>query len=297
MRHSFCMAILWSALAVSNAAAQQKVDAGHAAAPDVSMRLSGPFAKLQIIGWQSDSISITGTLPKGSRLEAYMGDTPAPARGVKMYVDAANPNAPAGGSLILHVPFGARVAVKTGTADIDVSRMTGELDINVLGGNVRVEGKLRLLNVESIDAGITFDGSADWVRLKSAEGDVTMSGQSPDAAFSTVSGIVRASGGPFERARFETVTGAVTFAGTLLRNSAINIDTHSGAVEVQVPPKSPVDIDAITSNGTIENVLTGRPAVAGRDGRGQEIGLSMGGSGARIVIRSYKGTIRLMGRQ
>jgi hypothetical protein len=56
------------------------------------------------------------------------------------------------------------------------------------------------------------------------------------------------------------------------------------------------DYDVATISGAIENGLTKRPAVAGREGRGQEIGFTTGDGGARIYVRSFKGGIRLLTR-
>ena len=49
----------------------------------------------------------------------------------------------------------------------------------------------------------------------------------------------------------------------------------------------------VLATGTIENAITARPAVAGREGRGQEIGFTVGTGDARIVVRSFKGSIQL----
>ena len=49
--------------------------------------------------------------------------------------------------------------------------------------------------------------------------------------------------------------------------------------------------DRGTMTGTIENRWNGRTAIAGREGRGMELGT--GGGNARIQIRSFKGNVRL----
>ena len=46
-----------------------------------------------------------------------------------------------------------------------------------------------------------------------------------------------------------------------------------------------------TMTGTIENQWNGRRAIAGREGRGMELGTGSGG--ARIQIRSFKGNVRV----
>jgi DUF4097 and DUF4098 domain-containing protein YvlB len=214
-----------------------------------------------------------------------------------MYVEAPNEDvAAAAGALELRVPTRARVWAKSGSAKIEVEGVTGGLDLNVVGGSVQVGGTPRELNVESMDGAVTVDGSPGWVRLKTAAGDITMKGASADAAFTTVSGTIRVSGGPLDRARFESVTGAITFDGDVAKGGSLSFDSHSGAVDVQLRANASLEIDAVTVAGAIENRLTGRRPVSGREGRGQEFGTSLGMGEGRLIVRTFKGTIRLSRR-
>ncbi len=108
-----------------------------------------------------------------------------------------------------------------------------------------------------------------------------------------MSGTIRVTDGRFERARIETVTGAVLFASEVARGGSLDIDTHSGAIDVIMSPQANADFDVASVAGTIENTLTNRRPVPGREGRGQEIGFSTGAGGARVYLRTFKGDIRL----
>jgi DUF4097 and DUF4098 domain-containing protein YvlB len=193
----------------------------------------------------------------------------------------------------MRVPAKARVWAKSGNAEITAEDISGGLDLNIVGGSIQVNGSARELNVESMDGSISVIGSPEWVRLKTAAGAITMTGGSTDAAFNSVSGDVRVTDGTYDRARLETVTGGITFAGDIARGGALTFDTHSGPIDIKLSPKANVEIDAASLAGTIENTLRDRRAVPGRDGRGQEIGLSLGSGGSRLMIRSYKSNIRL----
>ena len=293
MRYAWLVAAA-AALPFSVTSAQQKVDIRRAAAPDIGIRIAGAFGALRIVGWNKDSVTVTGTLPKEVRFEAYFGSGTQPSRGAKMFVEAPNDQAAPGPAMLeLHVPVKARVWAKSGSAEITVDSVTGGLDLNIVGGSIRVTGAPRELNVESMDGSITVDGSPEWVRLKTAAGDIAMTGGSPDAAFTSVSGAVRVSDGTLERARFETVTGAITFAGEVARGGSFTFDTHSGTVDIRLNPKASVEIDAASLAGTIESQLRDRRPTRGREGRGQELITTLGSGGGHLTIRSYKSTIRL----
>jgi len=272
--------------------AQQKVDIRRAVTRDVYVRLNGAFSTLRVTGWQKDSLVLTGTLPRDARLEPAMGGQGgAPAAGVKFYVEGpASTNASA--ALELFVPVGATVWAKSGSATIDVTGINGGLDLNIVGGSVTVNGTPRELNIESMDGTVEVSGAPVWMRIKTASGDITMRGSCTDLGITTVSGIVTVRDGSFERTRVESVTGNVTFSAGVARAGTLLIDTHSGAIELQLG-KAALDIEATTITGSITNTVTARRPTPGREGRGEELTLSLGTGAARATLRSFKGNIRL----
>lgn len=282
--------------AVRPVASQQPVNVRHAVAADASVRMSGDFASLRIIAWDRDSVVITGTVPKGARLDGGVGPVVAKqaARGAKFYVEQSQGTASA--TLELYVPARARVWAKTANATIEATGSTGGLDLNVIGGSIVVRASPAELNIESMDGTVEVTGSPAWIRVKTASGAITMRGSSDDAAFTSVSGDVGISEGRFDRIRIETVTGNASFTADQARGSSLTADSHSGLLELGVSKASGVDIDAISIAGSIENRITRRQPIPGRQGRGQELALQVGDASARAVLRSFKGSIRLVMR-
>ena len=275
----------------------QKVSAGLRAAPDCSIRLQGPIAIIRVTGWDRDSIAVSGSLPKGARFENMFGSEPGAAvRGVKMFVEGAPGQVRPAGVIELHVPFGARIVIHTGSADIQANALTGELDITMLGGSARVTASPRILTVDAIYATIVLDGSPERVRLKSFEGDITMRGGSQNAEFSTAQGNIRVGGGTFDRAKFDATTGSVSFSGDLVPNASLSIGTHSAPVELQLNPKASVAIQATTSMGVIENSWTKFEPSIGPGGKGQQLVTAPAKGAASIVVESFKGSVRILRR-
>ena len=293
MRHS-ALTLAFIAAAFAGAGAQQKVDIRRAASPDVSVRLSGAFVSLRISAWPVDSIAMTGTVGAGSRFEGGALNTQGPVQGMKFYVDGPMDPSVSSNRFELRVPRGARVWVKTGSADIDCSGVGGGLDLNVIGGSVRVNGKPRELLVESMDGSVHFTGFADFARVKTATGNITLEGGGEDLTFTTVSGTILAANGErsLQRARFESVTGPITFTGELPRGADLRFDTHGGAIELRLG-RTPVEMDIATMTGTIENTLSAHRPVAGREGRGMELSSSSGMGAARVEVKSFKGNVRI----
>jgi DUF4097 and DUF4098 domain-containing protein YvlB len=215
---------------------------------------------------------------------------------MKMYVEVPDERMAREGRLVLRVPKGARVWLKTGSADIDVAGVVGGLDLNVVGGSIAVHGNPRELRAESMDGNVLIDGSPAWLRAKTATGDITMTGGGEDLGASTISGAIRSRGGPVERMKLESTTGAIHFANDPARAASIEIDTHSGPVELELPRLGDVELDLATITGTIENGWSRIRPVSGREGRGMTLATFPGMSSARLNVRTFKGTIRVHAR-
>ena len=294
MNRSRIVFALLALLVAAPLRAQAKIDIHRAAKPNVSLRLSGAFTSVKVIAWAHDSIAITGSVGPGSRFEGGPLEAAGPLSGMKFFIETASGASIASNRIEMRVPRDARVWIKTGSADVDVQGVAGGLDLNVIGGSVTVSGKPRELICESMDGRVEFTGDAAFVRVKTATGNINFTGRGEDMTLATVSGAVTVDGGgraPIERARLESVTGPITFAAELTRAADVRFDTHSGAIDLRLPPDASVEIDAATMTGTIENRWNGRRAIAGREGRGMELGTGSGG--ARIQIRSFKGNVRL----
>lgn len=280
----------------SRAAAQQQVDIRRAAIPNVSVRLGGEFSSLRIVAWQHDSIALTGVVGAGTRVDGGSLNGSNPATGMKYFVDAADDANAAANRLELRVPRGARVWAKAGSATIVAMGVTGGLDLNIIGGSVQVGGQPRELVIESMDGSVTFTGHADYARIKTATGNIVFNGGGDDVSLTTVSGVITVASGdrPATRIRLESVTGPLAYVGGFARGGDARFDTHAGAVDLHVPRGAAMSVDAVTMTGTIENGWSKARPIAGREGRGMELGFSSGMGGASVSVRSFKGNVRLL---
>lgn len=270
----------------------QRIDRRYAVTGDVYFRLAGSVGRLQVTGWAKDSLAVTGSLPAGVRMEMGVGgDGRAPARGVKAFVESENDALASSGVLEVRVPHNARVWLKAGTAEVEVRDVTGGVDVNVVGGDVRVYGSPRELQVEAMDAAVAIEGTPAWCRAKTAAGDITLRGGSTDLALTSVSGTLRVDGGTVERGRLETVTGAIQFGAAAAKGGVITFDSHSGTVDVRLPSTDDFTFLASSVTGTVQNAYDRTRAIAGREGRGAELSIERGNASIRLTARTFKGAI------
>jgi DUF4097 and DUF4098 domain-containing protein YvlB len=269
--------------------AQGKVERGLPLASDGAVRIYNTVGSVRVTGWSRDSIVVRGSLGQGNSL--HFGGT---SSAVKMFVEGRDERNPAAAAIEVMVPHRSKVWVKTASATIEVSGVSGSLDLYVVGGRISVNGSPADLNAEAIDGPIKIVGSPGWIRAKSASGDVMFDGSSADVTLSTVSGKIDADGSGYEKAKFESVTGSIRFAGSFRPGGSVTFDTHSGSIEVGLSSSGRADFDIVSIAGQITNRLTSTRPVKGRYGRGSELNTSNGGGGTRVAIRSFKGPVSLV---
>ncbi len=295
MRRALAMvATLALAAAMPAAHGQQQVRKGHAAHRSVSVRLYADVGSVSVVGWDRDSVELSGVVATGSRV-GFSSGTPLEApRGIKMFVEAPSERTAREGRLTLRVPRDARVWVKTGSAALEATGVTGGLDLNVVGGSITAHGSPREVRAESMDGSVVIDGSPAWLRVKTATGDITMQG-GEDVGASTISGTIRVVGGEIEHAKLEATSGAISFGPRLARGASVELETHSGGIDVYIERDASAEVDAATITGSIENGWTAKPPVPGHEGRGMTLTTSHGLAEleARIEVRSFKGTVQL----
>ncbi|MDQ3674320.1 MAG: DUF4097 domain-containing protein [Gemmatimonadota bacterium] len=267
---------------------QKKIERRIALGMEGALRIHNMVGSVVVHGWNKDTVLVRGTLGAGD--EFHMGGS---YTGAKMFVESSDERNPKPTRLEVWVPARVRLWIKTATASIDVSAVTGGLDLYVVSGTIDVTGNPRELNAEAIDGDIHVTGSPAWLRAKSASGAITLRGASADAALSTVSGAIRVDGGLFERTKIETVTGNITFVGQLDRSGVFEFDTHGGAVDIAIPEKANASFAMVTIAGKIDNLLSRARPVAGRFGRGQELTTDAGAGGAKVKVRTFKGPVTI----
>lgn len=277
------------------AQAQQKVQLGASVTPTVSIKLFAAVGEIRVIGWERDSVDVNGVVQSGSQV-GMAGNAPGEkARGMKMFIEAPNNQSGREGKLVLKVPRGARLWLKTGSADMDVVGMTGGLDLNVVGGAIVVHGNPKEVRAESMDGNVTIDGSPNWLRAKTATGDIILHG-GQDIGASTISGSISATGGEVERAKLESTTGAIAFASALTHGASVEVESHSGTIDILLAQRADVELDVATITGTITNGWTYTRPAKGSEGRGMTLVTSNGMAGSKVVVRAFKGTVHVRGR-
>ena len=275
--------------------AQQKIDQRIAIDPEASIRVTNMSGLIRIIGWEVDSIAVTGSLPAGANF--FLGGRGLAA---KMGVERKDETlAEPGAILEIRVPRRARLWVKSVSAAIEASGLIGELECVSVSGSIRIEGSLKLLVAESMDGDLKVFGPMDVVRLKGGAGTVTLRGARGDVQAFTVGGAIVATDGAVVRAHLETVSGPIAYDGSVDRRGTLEAVTHSGDVTLRLPPEIAAEFDLESFDGEILAGIIGKGGKGGEDIRpvkGRPVTFMTSGGGANVKVRSFKGEIRILRR-
>lgn len=287
---SLSCALALLAVAANSVPAQEKIQRAAPLNADGAVRIFNDAGTIHLIGWEKDSLVISGTLARGAQLIGGGG-----YEGAKFFVEGPKPGAFAKlagvNDLVVHVPTGARVWLKAVSADIDVSAFAGQLDVDAVSSRVRVQGTPSELRVETMNGDVEVTASPGYLRLKTATGRITWSGSSEDAALTTVSGKLIVNAGTVTRARFESIDGDIRFSGGLTKTAAVTFDTHAGDITLLLPQHADLSVEATAPVSDLFGKRFPRPGEAARRGTSYATLGKPSLAGPTIVVRSFKGRV------
>lgn len=291
MRHLALLAAI-GALAAVPAGAQRKTVKAFAVAPDVALRIHNLVGVTRVTGWDRDSIVVTAVIPVGGG-SFYGGGRD---RFAKMGIEGQDPSLTGPGSdLDVRVPRGARVWIKSGSANVELTGLGGEVEVNSLTGSIRLDGAPRVATLETIDGDLTITGAATVIRARTGSGAVRIHGARADISISTIQGPVVLESDELLSARIETVSGRVEVRTGMQPDGVLEIQAHDGGVVLSVPSAIDARFDLSTLKGVLAAKVTGQASIpAGSRSARFTVGKKAGaGRGAGVTVRTFSGSIQV----
>lgn len=271
---------------------------GWRASPTAAVKIHAPSGALVVQGWGRDSVLIEGTLATG---ESFFGG--GTVNGLKL---GAEGTATAGRTtLLVRVPAGARVVIRSGSADVKVIGLTATIDVGSAAGNVDVSGDTEAVTAESISGDLHIAVNAPTLRARTTGGRLDIAGRILEAQLTSVSGAITLSAQPIGTVRVETVDGAVDIHGAIAKTGSIDVHTFGGTVDLAFPADQAAALDLRATDGAIAGILTGSQggiapldlrSVAERTGNTMSLSRVIGppgGPAPPVTVRTMRGRIRL----
>ena len=278
--------------AVGQANAQRKVNERRAAKPSGVVRIFLLAGQVNVIGWDQDSLVVTGTVHERPGEPFSVGVTP---QGAKLGLWSEREEGLAPSTITVHVPRRSQVWVKTTSGNINVRGVTGAVDLFSVSGSIVAGDAPRALYAETMAGEIVTDVTTSSARLKTASGVIKSGGSIGDLAAVSVSGDINASLTTFGRARLESVDGQIRYYGVVPPASVLDIINHAGAITMVIPAKTSADFAFNLYEADLNDEFGIKKRwMTNNNFRAQEMTFGLGDRPtARVTIRSFKGAVAI----
>jgi DUF4097 and DUF4098 domain-containing protein YvlB len=190
----------------------------------------------------------------------------------------------------LWIPEKAAVDVKSVSGDVNLASIGGPAKVDSVSGNVDVLGAAGV-EVKLVSGDVTLDNILGDAYLKSVSGDVKATRVKGSVEIGSVSGDLELKDVSDARTvSAKSVSGNITYIGSILAGGNYELKTHSGDIEMRIPANSAFDFEANTFSGVIDSDFP--IEVVGKLSP-KEIHGTVNKGGARIRLASFSGNIDL----
>jgi len=191
----------------------------------------------------------------------------------------------------LRVPRRANLNIKTGDGNIDLTGVTGDVNLQSGDGHLTVSEVEGSLHANTGDGPVKLDGCKGNVTLHTGDGRIEVAAFEGELRAQTGDGRVKVSG-RFDVLDVQTGDGGVE--ATALHGSRMtdnwNLRTGDGGLTMRVPADLAANIDLHTGDGHLD---LGVPVtISGRTGK-NDIKGQMNGGGKLLTLRSGDGSIKI----
>ncbi|HET6725848.1 MAG TPA: DUF4097 family beta strand repeat-containing protein [Gammaproteobacteria bacterium] len=291
MKRFFIAAALF-AIATAPAFASQSIDVTRTASPNASVHINNIAGSVKIVGWDKNSVHITGRL--GSN------DQHLKVTGEKDYIDIKvqypqHSNIDEGTVLVIQLPRASSVEAHTVSASIDASEVVGPQRLKAVSGKVTLTSKSQEISVESVSGTVEVKGSAAkaHVEASSVSGDVEIADIGGELDGNSVSGNVTAADSKLQRAKMGSTSGDLMYGGPIESSGVYEFHTTSGDVVLKLSAKPDAKFDIETFSGDIRNDFGPKAEHTRRYGPGQELHFTSGSGSAHVRAETLSGDIEL----
>ena len=272
--------------------AQQKLDEKRSASMDGVVEIENSAGSIRVIGWNRGEVTVTGTLGQGAEgLEMSGGNH-------RTQISVETERNPHGVSsdLEIHVPAGSRLEINTFAANVTVSDVTGAVTAEGVNSSIAVSGAPKEVSAQTVNGTVDITGAAGRIHAESVNGGVTLKGVSGSVEASTVNGRLVVTGGTFERAQLETVSGSLRFEGDLVKEGSIEAQTVSGGVDLVLASSISADFTINTFSGDIQSDFGGPARRTSKYTSEKEVEFTAGAGSGKVEIQTLSGAITIKKR-
>jgi len=254
------------------------------------VNVSIPSGEIIVTGWDRDEVRVHA---KSDEAGVRVGVSSS-----RITIELATARRGGDAHIEVSVPRGVRISARSQTGDISVRGTRGVVDAQSQSGDISIEDATDRVDVSSLSGDVSVSTVTGDVEAKSTSGDVSVSDVKGggDIEVETVSGEITVEKAAAKVFRGHSVSGDVTYDGTIDPQGRYELSAHSGEIHLGVPQDVGAQLSVSTWSGTVESdfPITLEPGEHGiGSSSAKRFNFKVGNGAARITLESFSGDITI----
>ncbi len=194
----------------------------------------------------------------------------------------------------LMVPIGTRVTAHSVSGEIRIKATAGEVDVNSVSGDIEVLDATERVHINTVSGNAHVAKVRGNLRFEGVSGDLEAEDITGDLDTHTVSGEITVRGARAARVRSETVSGNITYVGSMEANGTYDFSAHSGDVKLEIPGGTGASLSLQSFSGEVSSrfPMTLQPG-QNTSRRNRKMEFTINGGGARVTVQTFSGDITI----
>jgi DUF4097 and DUF4098 domain-containing protein YvlB len=248
--------------------------------------------KIRVTGWDRADVKISASIESGylrfnansSRVSLSVEDSDNDGRRGRRHNDTGDAR------YDVSVPRGSRLILEAVSGDVISKGSQGEIEATSVSGDVDVTDGVRTVSAESVSGSVHAASVNGNLRTETVSGDLRVENVTGDVEGSTVSGSIRLVGIQSKDVRTESVSGDLTYTGTIEPSGRYSFESHSGTVRLNIPKGAGAQFSVETFSGDLSTdfPVTIPPGNKRREGR---VDFTIGDGRAKVTAQTFSGSI------
>ena len=250
--------------------------------------------KIRVTGWDRSDVKISASIESGylrfnansSRVSLSVEDSDNDGRRGRRHNDVGDAR------YDVSVPRGSRLILEAVSGDVISKGSQGEIEATSVSGDVDVTDGVRTVSAESVSGSVHAAQVNGNLRTETVSGDLRVENVTGDVEASTVSGSIRLVGVQSKDVRTESVSGDLTYTGTIEPSGRYSFESHSGTVRLNIPRGAGAQFSVETFSGDLSTdfPVTIPPNPNGRRREGH-MDFQIGDGRAKVTAQTFSGSI------
>lgn len=257
-----------------------------------SVDLSLISGRIRVTGWDQPTVKISATIDEGllrfsansSRVTLSVDDEDGGGgRHRNRHVGEARYE--------VSVPRGVRLILEAVSGDVNARGSQGEIEASSVSGDVDIADGARTVSVESVSGSAHAAQVNGNLRIETVSGDLRAENVTGNVEASSVSGDIRLVGIQSKDVRTETVSGSITYTGTIEPSGRYSYESHSGTINLNIPRNAGAQFSVETFSGGVSADFPITIPPGTKRGREGHMEFTIGDGRARVTAQTFSGEI------